>query len=412
MKVWKLVSGIISILLVLVILLQSFVVGIFNTIYTKLLGSTESSGTVGIVVSVLLLIAGITSIAVRKRETKKAYTVLIVLFELATMIGYVGAGNNTGLVIWATWCFACFVVAVFGMIKVLKPGIALKKKWWFWGSIAVAVIISAAIFAVPRDNGDKIEEVQKAIKTVWGPKQIDNKIIKESKLVPEDEVDNIYSSPEKYKYKRVVLKGQVYNVTKTQKGIRFDLFSEQLSLEKVSTIYYDDKDADINDEDYVIVDGVILGEDDVVDINLTYVSIKATKVTKSNYIDVFSPTIKTYEVNKTINQHGYKVTLKKVELAENQTRAYIKVKNKGKADFCLYTPFAKIKQGKKKYYIDGDYILDYPNFLDVIKKGDKVKGIVSFSKIDENQNFTLKIPAGSSKESQHIREYVFKIKAK
>lgn len=410
MKIWKLISGIISILLVLIILLQSFVVGIFNTIYTKLLGSAESSGTVGIVVAVLLLIAGIASIAVRKRETKKAYTLLIVLFELATMIGYAGAGNNTGLVIWATWCFTCFIVAVFGMVKVLKPGITLKKKWWFWGSIAVAIIISAAIFAVPRDNSEKIQEFEKAIKAKIGPREIDSKIIKEAKLVPEDEVDNIYTSPEKYKYKRVVLKGQVYNVTKTQKGIRFDLCSEQLSLEKVSTIYYDDKDTDINDEDNVIVDGVILDKDDVVDINLTYVSVKATNVTKSNYIDVFSPTIKTYEVNKTISQHGYKVTLKKVELADNQTRAYIKVKNKGKADFCLYTPFAKIKQGKKKYYIDGDYILDYPNFLDVIKKGDKVNGIVSFSKIDENQNFTLKIPAGSSKSKQNVNEYTFKIK--
>ena len=412
MKVWKLVSGIISILLVLVILLQSFVVGVINTIYTKLLGSTESSGTVGIVVAVLLLIGGIASIAVRKRETKKAYVVLIVIFELATMIGFAGAGNNTGLVLWSIWCFACFIVAAFGMVKVLKPGITLKKKWWFWGTIVVAIIISSLLMAIPRDNSEKIQEVAKAIKAEWGPRQISNKVIREAKLVPENEVDNIYSKPKKYKHRRVVLKGQVYSVEKTNKGIKFDLYSEQWSIEKISTIYYDKKDLDIKDEDYVIVDGIVLGENDVYDINLTYVNVKATKVTKSNYIDVFSPTIKTYEVNKTINQHGYKVTLKKIELANNQTRAYIIVKNKGKADFYLYTTFGKIKQGKKKHYIDGDYILEYPKFLDTIKKGDKVNGIVSFTAIKDNMSFTLKIPAGSSKEKQHIKDYTFKIKAK
>ena len=115
-------------------------------------------------------------------------------------------------------------------------------------------------------------------------------------------------------------------------------------------------------------------------------------------------------MNKTIKQKGYKVTLKKVELAKNQTRAYIKVENKGRADFYLYTPFAKIKQGNKKYYIDGDYILDYPKFLDAIKKGEKVEGIISFSPVNENASVTLRIPAGSSKEKQHIKEYTFKVK--
>ncbi len=129
MKVWKLVSGIFSIIFTLVILLHSFLAGVVNTVLNTAFGSSETSGTAGIVIAVLLLIAGITSIAVRKRETKKAYTALIVLFELAAMIGFVGSGNYSGLVIWGAWSFVCFVVAVFGMVKVLKPDIILKKKW-------------------------------------------------------------------------------------------------------------------------------------------------------------------------------------------------------------------------------------------------------------------------------------------
>ncbi|MCR5430728.1 MAG: hypothetical protein K6E58_05825 [Eubacterium sp.] len=54
--------------------------------------------------------------------------------------------------------------------------------------------------------------------------------------------------------------------------------------------------------------------------------------------------------------------------------------------------------------------MDNPKFLDSIKKGDKVKGIISFTKIDENNNITLRIPAGSSRENQHIKDYIFKVK--
>lgn len=409
MKVWKLVSGIFSIIFVLVVLLQSLVAGVFNKVFEIVLGSGESSGTTGIVIAALLLIGGIASIAVRKKETKKAYGLLIVLFELAAMIGFMGSGNS-GLVIWAVWSFVCFVVAVFGLVKVLKPGITLKKKWWFWVSVAATIIISATVIAIPRSDDGTIKKLEQAIKTEMGTTHISSKTMKNAKLLPTSELDQIYSSPKKYTHRRVVVKGQVYNVQKTKKGIRFDLCSELLSINKISTVYYESKDVNIKDEDYVIVDGVILGEDDVYDINLSYVSIKATNVINSNYINVFSPTIKTYQVNQTIKQKGYKVTLMKVELAKNQTRAYIKVKNKGKADFYLYTPFAKIKQGNKKYYIDGDYILENPQFLDSIDRGKKVKGIVSFPAINPNQGFTLKIPAESDKDKEHIKTYVFKVK--
>ena len=415
MKVWKLVSGIFSIIFTLIILLHSLLAGVVNTVLNTVFGNSETSGTAGIVIAVLLLIAGITSIAVRKRETKKAYTALIVLFELAAMIGFVGSGNYSGLVIWGIWSFVCFVVAVFGMVKVLKPDIILKKKWWFWAGIVAAIIISVSVVAVPRDDTSVYAEFKKAIKilkTESGPKGLDNKTIKNAKPVPASEIDHIYSSPKKYTHRRVVVKGQVYSVRKTKKGIVFDLYSKLYSIEKISTIYYDKKDLNIKDEDYVVVDGIVLGENDVYDINLTYVNIQATRVIKSNYINIFTPTIKTYAVNKTIKQHGYKVTLKKVELAKNQTRAYIKVKNKGKGEFYLYTASARIVQGHNKHYIDGDYILDYPEFLDSIKPGKKVKGIIGFTPIDPNKSFTLKIPAASSKSKQNIKEYTFKVKAK
>ncbi len=162
----------------MVILIQSFAVGVFNTLLNRVFGSGDSGGTTGIVVAVLLFLAGIVSLVVRRRETKKAYIPLIVLLELATMIGFVGAGNNAGLVVWAIWCFICFIVAVFGLVKVLKPGIVLKKQCWFWTSIVGAIVISAIAIAVPRGDSNMFEKVEEALKKEMAPKQISSKTIR------------------------------------------------------------------------------------------------------------------------------------------------------------------------------------------------------------------------------------------
>ncbi|MFR8623522.1 hypothetical protein [[Ruminococcus] torques] len=61
MKTWKLVSGILSIILFVVVSFQSCAVGIGNT-----LGETgEVGGSGGIVLSILMLAGGIVSIATR-----------------------------------------------------------------------------------------------------------------------------------------------------------------------------------------------------------------------------------------------------------------------------------------------------------------------------------------------------------
>ena len=62
MKVWKLVSGILSIVLSVFVVLQSGAAGMVNAME----GNGEVSGTAGILVAVMLLVGGIVSIASRK----------------------------------------------------------------------------------------------------------------------------------------------------------------------------------------------------------------------------------------------------------------------------------------------------------------------------------------------------------
>ena len=83
MKTWKLVSGILSIVLFIMVAFQSCAVGIGNT-----LGETgEVGGSAGIIVAIMLLAGGIVSIATRKGG-KGGNIALIVLFGIGALLGY------------------------------------------------------------------------------------------------------------------------------------------------------------------------------------------------------------------------------------------------------------------------------------------------------------------------------------
>ena len=112
MKTWKLVSGILSIVLFIMVAFQSCAVGIGNT-----LGETgEVGGSAGIIVAIMLLAGGIVSIATRKGG-KGGNIALIVLFGIGALLGYGLAGSYSDLYIWAHWCLINALLAIVSLIK-------------------------------------------------------------------------------------------------------------------------------------------------------------------------------------------------------------------------------------------------------------------------------------------------------
>ena len=67
MKTWKLVSGILSIVLSVFVLFQSALAGVANTMSAN----GEAGGSAGLFVAILLLAGGIVSICVRKSVKKR-----------------------------------------------------------------------------------------------------------------------------------------------------------------------------------------------------------------------------------------------------------------------------------------------------------------------------------------------------
>lgn len=115
MKTWKLVSGIISIVLSVFVVFQSMIAGLANALEE----SGQVSGSAGLVVSICMLCGGIVSIVSRKNNSKGTNIALIILFGLATLTGFVLAGNYSDR-IWSAWCLINAVLAIISLRKGIR----------------------------------------------------------------------------------------------------------------------------------------------------------------------------------------------------------------------------------------------------------------------------------------------------
>ena len=112
MKIWKLVSGILSIVLFVFVAFQSCAAGLSNSLEEN----GELSGSAGLILAVFMLVGGIVAIATRKSEKKGGNIALIILFGLAALIGFAGHGSYSDLVIWSGWCLFNAIIALAGLI--------------------------------------------------------------------------------------------------------------------------------------------------------------------------------------------------------------------------------------------------------------------------------------------------------
>lgn len=106
MKIWRLVSGILSIILFAVVTFQSCAAGIVNSLEQN----GEVGGSAGIIVSIMLLAGGITSIATRN-GSKGGCLATLVLYLIGALCGFAMAGGFGDLYIWATWCLVCALLS-------------------------------------------------------------------------------------------------------------------------------------------------------------------------------------------------------------------------------------------------------------------------------------------------------------
>ena len=119
MKKLRLTTGILSIVYAAFVLFQSAAAGVYNASNNN----TNGSGTVGMVVAMLMITAGVVSITTA--DGGIGCFVTMAVYAVAGWYGYTNAGTFTDLQIWAIWCLICALISIIGYIK--AAGEAKKK---------------------------------------------------------------------------------------------------------------------------------------------------------------------------------------------------------------------------------------------------------------------------------------------
>lgn len=114
MKTTKLVIGIISMVLFVLVTFQSCAAGLGNA----LADNGEVSGTAGMLLAFCMLIAGIVGVSTRK--SKGGGIVAGVFYLLGGLLGIVNYGNFSDLAIWSVLCFIFGAVFIIGSLRMKK----------------------------------------------------------------------------------------------------------------------------------------------------------------------------------------------------------------------------------------------------------------------------------------------------
>lgn len=108
MKTWRLIAGILSIVLCGIVLIQSCAAGLSNAIEEN----GEVSGSAGLIVAIGMLAGGIVSICTRKCKGKGGSIALAIIFGIPFIIGICNFGSFSDLAIWSVWCLINAVLAI------------------------------------------------------------------------------------------------------------------------------------------------------------------------------------------------------------------------------------------------------------------------------------------------------------
>ena len=120
MKTWKLVSGILSIVMCVVVGFQSCAATLVNAMGRK---HDDLGGSYGFILGVLMLSAGIVAIATRNSKGIGGDISILLLYGGAAFVGLIPFLSSTiyqDLIIWAGWCGLCALIAFINLIT-YKP---------------------------------------------------------------------------------------------------------------------------------------------------------------------------------------------------------------------------------------------------------------------------------------------------
>lgn len=196
--------------------------------------------------------------------------------------------------------------------------------------------------------------------------------------------------------------------------LAFQMFVDMENADWNTIVYTDQTNLDLNADDYVRVEGEVLGAfegENAFGASITAPSVQASNVRAISVGQALDPAQKVIEVGQTLGGQGFEVTLEKIEFGEETTRAYVKMANNTGQGASFYTYDAKIQQGSTQvdYLDDHDYDFYDEEPQSELRPGVETEGVLAFGPVDPNEPFQLIVPWYSDNYNINVRDIVFEI---
>lgn len=241
----------------------------------------------------------------------------------------------------------------------------------------------------------------------------DDKKQESKEPLSKEEFTKMISNPDKYKGAKVDFYAKIFvEPEKDDDGIYIQAFADPKNSEQNVIVVADPK-TDVKNEDIIHVVGTVRESfegENALGGKVTAPIIDAEKVEKADYVTAFSKPIKTIEVNKEINQHGYIVKLNKVEIAEDETRAYVTISNQSNAKINFWEHNAKLLVGNTQLDRADNFEAGYPEIPTDILPKTNVEAIIPFPATDANEQVIKFYFEGSSENYDiNIEPFQFEV---
>lgn len=180
--------------------------------------------------------------------------------------------------------------------------------------------------------------------------------------------------------------GQVMERTGSETAIAIDTNFEEITIGERTAVAIH-KDVNVKEGNWVKVEGVLdsyWNTQNMMGAELRIPVVVADDmlvITRSEAI----PPIVTVNVGKSVTQHGLSITLEKVEIADSETRVYIKATNDSSSKASLYSYDAVIVQNQNQIQIMqmfGEEDVKEPDTT--LISGTATSGVIMFEPLDPN----------------------------
>ncbi|EMA6344695.1 DUF4352 domain-containing protein [Bacillus cytotoxicus] len=235
-----------------------------------------------------------------------------------------------------------------------------------------------------------------------------------TKVLSEEEFEKMYSNPKEYKGKKVDFYAKIFvNPERDKDGTYIQAWADK-EQSKNTIITINDSKLDVKRDDFIHVKGTVKDAfegENAFGGKVKGPTIVASSIEKTDYATAFAPAKKTIEVNQEQNHNGYKVTIKKVELADNETRVYFNVKNEANAKFDFYEFKSKLIVNGQQLEIQDNYEANYPKIPSDLMPGVAADAVLAFPKLPTKQGELQLVLEGSS-ENYELNPEPFNYKVK